>query len=599
MGVEHDKEQTLQRFANEAGGLGVQVVEIMGKVEDVSRHVAGQSSLMDAIETRMVALDQETSHIVVTAGNSQSLSEEAVASMGESKVAISRSLEDIGQLTEMVVGGIERINTLQSALQQVGRVAASIEAIAKSTNMLALNATIEAVRAGELGRGFAVVASEVKDLARQTSQSTAEIRQTLGTLQSVIKLLADETQASATKAQLVNASTASIGSHVDGIRDVVGRIAEDLKSMAGDAHSINTDGRELLTSVREATQGISNSATSLDAAKGLLDGIRTSGERLISVSFDSGCRTPDTPFGDEALRVAKSAAEIMERAVADGSLSEADLFDENYRDVAGTDPAQYISRWVDYTDRTIRPLLDQVLSFDSKVVFCALTDRNGYIGTHNSKFSQPQTKDPVWNMAHCRNRRILNDKVGMSASRNTERLWPQVYRRDQGGGDTLVMMDVSSPIFVKGRHWGAIRLGYKTDITAYRQASDRGTADEAAAMVKEAERVLRGQGREALLSAIMVPNSPLNRKDLYVILQEMSGRIIGHGRNANLVGADGNTLKDANGKYFSREMVEVAGRSGSGWVDYVWANPSTKALEPKSCFVKHCDGIVICVGIYK
>jgi methyl-accepting chemotaxis protein len=93
-------------------------------------------------------------------------------------------------------------------------------------------------------------------------------------------------------------------------------------------------------------------------------------------------------------------------------------------------------------------------------VFCAAVDRNGYLPTHNRKFSQPQGVDPVWNAAHCRNRRIFNDRTGLAAGRNTHRFLLQTYRRDMGGGNFKLMKDLSAPIVVSGRHWGGLRLAY-------------------------------------------------------------------------------------------------------------------------------------------
>jgi methyl-accepting chemotaxis protein len=87
-------------------------------------------------------------------------------------------------------------------------------------------------------------------------------------------------------------------------------------------------------------------------------------------------------------------------------------------------------------------------------------DLNGYLPTHNRKFSQPQSDDPVWNAANCRNRRIFDDRVGLKAGRNTAPFLLQVYRRDMGGGSFRMMKDLSAPIRVHGRHWGGLRLAY-------------------------------------------------------------------------------------------------------------------------------------------
>lgn len=100
---------------------------------------------------------------------------------------------------------------------------------------------------------------------------------------------------------------------------------------------------------------------------------------------------------------------------------------------------------------------------DERIVFCAAVDRNGYLPTHNNNFSQPQGRDPVWNAANCRNRRMFDDRVGLGAGRNEKPFLVQTYRRDMGGGQFALMKDASAPITVGGRHWGGVRIGYRTD----------------------------------------------------------------------------------------------------------------------------------------
>ncbi|EME69296.1 putative methyl-accepting chemotaxis protein [Paramagnetospirillum caucaseum] len=588
----------IQRLANEGAGLGIQVAEVLTRVDQVSAHVGQQSSVMEAIEHRMTALGQETGKIVLTAGNSRSLAAEAVATMAASKEEIGKSLSDIKTLSEIVLVGMNHITTLQSALQQVEQVASSIETIARMTNMLALNAAIEAARAGEAGRGFAVVAAEVKELARQTSASTGEIRQTLGALQSVASTMASESNSSVIRAQEVNTSTATIGKHVDAIRSVVEHISNDLEVVSEQAAIIKADGDNLQTSVCGARSGIAAAAKDLDAATESLTTMRVAGERMIAIAFDADCQTPDTPFANEVRRLAQLIGKSMEEGISAGAISIADLFDEDYKQIAGGKPPQYVTRFTGFTDHAIQPLLDQALSFDRQVVFCCLTDRNGYVPTHNSRYSQPPGPDQDWNAVHCRNRRIFDDKVGLAASRNIEGVWPQVYVRDMGNGRTELMMDVSSPIFIQGRHWGGVRLGYAANQASYSSAR-RGTPEEAQAMVEQAEIFFRTNGRPKFLDAIIDKSGPFHFKDLYVVvLDANNGMIVGQGANPKLVGMDGNTLKDANGKLFSRETREIAIRNGSGWTEYVYVNPTTKVLEDKSCFSKKVDDIVICVGVY-
>ena len=107
-------------------------------------------------------------------------------------------------------------------------------------------------------------------------------------------------------------------------------------------------------------------------------------------------------------------------------------------------------------------LLEPVVAADERIAFCAAVDENGYLPTHNRKFSEPQRPgDAAWNTANCRNRRIFNDRVGLAAGRNREPFLLQTYRRDMGGGQFVLMKDISAPITVNGRPWGGLRLAIR------------------------------------------------------------------------------------------------------------------------------------------
>ena len=72
-----------------------------------------------------------------------------------------------------------------------------------------------------------------------------------------------------------------------------------------------------------------------------------------------------------------------------------------------------------------------------------------------------------------------------------------------------------------------------------------------------------------------------------------------HGANAALVGKDLIGLKDQNGKFLIREIIEVAKSGKPGWVDYKWPNPITNKIEDKSAYVDVVDGYAIGVGVYR
>lgn len=198
--------------------------------------------------------------------------------------------------------------------------------------------------------------------------------------------------------------------------------------------------------VGELVEGVELSSANLQDARGRVNNLLELGESLVELTAASGCETVDTPFIRALSAAAQNVSEMFESAVARGEIALADLFDENYRPIPNTNPQQYVTRFTEFTDRVMPPIQEALLNFDPKVVFCAAVDRNGYLPTHNKKFSQPQGADPAWNAANCRNRRIFNDRTGLAAGRNQKPFLLQTYRRDMGGGAFVLMKDLSVPI---------------------------------------------------------------------------------------------------------------------------------------------------------
>ncbi len=177
--------------------------------------------------------------------------------------------------------------------------------------------------------------------------------------------------------------------------------------------------------------------------------------------FIDTTREEDEFYIDLCKKTAARASEVMAQALQAERLSFEDLFDFNYVPVSGTDPQQYTTQFLEFTDDVLAPMQDAARAADKRIRFCVAIDRNGYIGTHNSEYSKPQKPDdPVWNVAHSRNRRIFDDKAGMLAARNAQPHFIQTYARDMGGGTLDLMKEVDVPIQVKDRAWGNMRLAW-------------------------------------------------------------------------------------------------------------------------------------------
>ena len=161
-----------------------------------------------------------------------------------------------------------------------------------------------------------------------------------------------------------------------------------------------------------------------------------------------------------------TAAEVqrtLQSAIDSGRITVDDMFDNNYEYIEGTDPPQYMTRYLALTDEVLPPIQEPALASDPRIQMFIAMDRNGLIGTNNLKVSKPQRPgDPVWNAANCRNRRLYHDRAGMAAGANTRPHLIQSYIRDMGGGKFVALKEVCCPIILSGRLWGNMRLAFKS-----------------------------------------------------------------------------------------------------------------------------------------
>jgi methyl-accepting chemotaxis protein len=451
----------MTQLAAETGNLGREIVDVAGDTDIITARVKRQAEQL--AELRMAATDMANSNARIggSAREAEQVAAGARAELDASRARIDGALGDIRALVDGVTAIEKQLAGLGTALDSVRRVAKGIDVIARQTNLLALNATIEAARAGEQGRGFAVVASEVKQLAKQTSEATAEIDATLKTLTEQAQGLVQRSTASTERAVAAREGTDAISAVIVAVSQAMDRLGGQVKDIAGVAGHVEENCNAVTGSLVELADDVKVSSDTLQQARDRLTHLLGVSETVIALVTDTGFETDDTPFLTLVRDAAQTIAARFEQAIDKGDLTMADLFDETYAPIAGTNPVQMMTRFVPFTDRVLPEVQEPILGKSERIVFCAAIDRNGFLPTHNRKFSQPQGADVAWNTANSRNRRIFNDRVGLASGRNTKPSLLQTYRRDMGGGVFALMKDASSPIVVKGRHWGGFRMGYK------------------------------------------------------------------------------------------------------------------------------------------
>ena len=133
-------------------------------------------------------------------------------------------------------------------------------------------------------------------------------------------------------------------------------------------------------------------------------------------------------------------------------------------------------------------------------------------------------------------------------------------------------------------------------------AVDKGSADEAVAMVKKAADYLKKNGKEKAFAEFNNPKGQFIDRDLYIFTFLSNGVGIerANGANAKLVGKNVLEMKDPDGKYLVKEILAIGNsKAAQGWVDYRWPNPVSGAIEGKRTYVERVEDVVIGCGVYK
>ncbi|KUM02518.1 methyl-accepting chemotaxis protein [Chromobacterium subtsugae] len=328
-----------------------------------------------------------------------------------------------------------------------------IKDVSEQTNLLALNAAIEAARAGESGRGFAVVADEVRKLAERVKKATDEISHNID---GMLGLVAETQQ-----------ETAAITQDTNQARDVISRASEHFSKMMGDFEATSTSLSQIAATMHDFSESnhqvnehvaeihvlgrqVSGRLGQTESAAAELTAAAEQVQELVS-KFVIG----DGVF-DQAVNQARGVRDEVQQLLQAELQRGVDLFDQRYQPIAGTAPVKYRTVYDGKLEKLLQPMLDKLVGLIPGGKFCVAVDGNGYAPTHNSWYSRPLSGDAARDLAESRDKRIFNDPAGLRAARNNQPFLLQTYSRDTGE----VLSEVVLPLQLRGRHWGALRVGF-------------------------------------------------------------------------------------------------------------------------------------------
>lgn len=455
-------------FGERAGRLGLEIADIAGIVEDLTAlNVDLRETLHDVVHSVDESTETETliagamGELRVSADKTRSVLARSAEEVSDTLGTIIDSMQDLGTGT---IGMAQSIAEVRATISKVQEASASIQSISMETQMIAINAGVEAARAGDAGRGFAVISQSIKALANQVRKFSDENRSSLDALQTRLDQMLEAARTNSTKAQsAIEASNAAKGTtnKIQSLVASVQQLTTGIEDMSEPIHRSATTNKQVSEQVANLADVVKTADEQLQTAHKRSGNILTISEDLMLYLVEAGFQTRDGALIAICQESAAAVRDLFEAEINAGNITQAALFDTNYRPIPGSNPEQVTTQFCEFTDRVLPRIQEAVLTRSDRIAFCAAIDRNGYLPTHNLKYSKPQGDDPVWNAANCRNRRIFSDRTGLSAGRNTRPFLLQTYRRNMGGGEFALMKDISAPIMVMGRHWGGFRMGVK------------------------------------------------------------------------------------------------------------------------------------------
>ncbi len=166
-----------------AAGVSSSAAEILAAT---TQQIASATEQDAAVTQTMTTVEELRATVRQTADRAQGVAQNSRHSVEVSRNgqdAVSDSVNGMKLIRERVESIAENILMLSERTMQIGEIIDTVNEIASQSKLLALNASIEAARAGEEGQGFAVVAMEVRQLAEQSREATARVRDILNQIQ--------------------------------------------------------------------------------------------------------------------------------------------------------------------------------------------------------------------------------------------------------------------------------------------------------------------------------------------------------------------------------------------------------------------------------
>ena len=446
----------MRQIISEVRAMSVSIareaVVVQKRVLDTSGSAARQCSMTDTVFS---ASGQATLAIQEVSQSAGLIAESTSANLDKAQVSLGELLDIVRKVQSVS----DKLATFNGTVQQLSErsdsirtIASLIKEIADQTNLLALNAAIEAARAGEAGRGFAVVADEVRGLADRVNQATQEISLNVDGMIKLVKDTQRENQGinadMGTTRSVVERSSAQFRDMVETFERTTGQLMQITSSM-NQLGITNSQVHDSVTQIHDLSGDVSRHMDESSKSTISLSKATESVQELVS-RFKIGRGT-----FDNNVDAARRFRDELQAKLEDMDRRGVNVFDRNYQPISGTDPQKYRVSYDETYIRECQQLMDAALAEIRGGIYAVGVDTNGYLTAHNARFSRPLTGNYQADLVGNRTRRKFEAATELRAARNVAPMLLQTYIRDTGE----LLCDIALPIHVKGQLWGNVRVG--------------------------------------------------------------------------------------------------------------------------------------------
>lgn len=446
--------------------------KLIEEVRKIGIGIAVDTAIVESSITATTGMSSEQSDLSTVVASASHKANTAIAEVSESAQYVSDktaenlntakdSYQDLVEVTDKTHQINLSIDSFRSTVEELGRssnqilqAVSVINDIAEQTNLLSLNATIEAARAAEHGKGFAIVAEEVRELARRIKPATQEISANINSMITLVEKTQNETSEISRYAAESNTSVGQASEKFSEMMVDFEETSDQLMKIAAAIDALSTSNSE----VSDKVEGINNLSHKIAAD---MKDSEHSVEKLSSITekmleMVSLFTTGEGAF-DNIISWARTTREHFQHEIQAIKDSGVDIFDSKLVEVPDTQPQKYETAFTSAFQRKMLQHCDTARGQIEGIIYCLAIAKNGYLPIHHKDFSHPMTGDPARDLANSRHQRVyLNNKAEQRRCTHTKPMLLQTYKRDTGE----VLNDLSLPIYINGRHWGALIIGF-------------------------------------------------------------------------------------------------------------------------------------------